>query len=146
MRAELSVRSLGHEMKKIIIVAVLLIALAAGGLWWLQARSMPVFFAEDAVQVLAYAASDMFQANPATTQAELDQMIKSQHEASNINLKINPNGKAVDPFGTAFRVEHQVRTGKSITTVTSAGPDREFGTKDDISFKHETKTEPQPEN
>ena len=130
-------------MKKIVIVAVVLIALAAAGLWWFQARSMPVFFAEDAVQVLASAASAMFHSNPATTQDEIDQMIKSQHDASNINLKIDPNGKAVDPFGTAFRVEHQIQSGKLITTVTSAGLDREFGTGDDISFQHERGTEPQ---
>jgi hypothetical protein len=134
-------------MKKIIIsiacVLTVLIALATAGLWWFQSRFMPVVFAEDAVQVLGYAASDTFQSHPDTTQDEIDRMIKSQHETSNINLKIDPNGKAVDPFGTAFRVEHQIQPGKSITTVTSAGPDRDFGTGDDISFKHERETEPQ---
>jgi hypothetical protein len=130
-------------MKRIVVGVIVLIALAATGLWWFQTRSMPIFFAQDAVQVLAYAASDMFQSNPSTTQDEIDRMIKSQHEASNINLRIDPNGKAVDPFGTAFLVEHQVQSGKSNTTVTSAGPDCEFGTEDDISFEHERESEPQ---
>ena len=136
-------------MKKTIIISVLcvlavLITLAAVGFWRSQARSLRVFFAQDAVQVLAYAASDMFENNPATTQDEIDRMIKSQHEASNINLRIDSNGKAIDPFGTAFRVEHQIQPGKSITTVTSAGPDHNFGTEDDITFTHETETKPQP--
>jgi hypothetical protein len=127
-------------MKKIIIaffcVLATLTALASVGLWWFKTKWLPVFSAEDAVQVIAYAVSDMFHENPATTQDEIDQMIKFQHDASNINLKIDPNGKVVDPFGTALRVEYQVQYGVSITTVTSAGPDREFGTKDDIQFVH----------
>ena len=133
--------------RTIILIACLLavlLALAAVGLWWFQTRYMPVFFAEDAVEVIAYAASDMFHTNPATTQDEIQRMIKFQHDASNINLKIDPNGKAVDPFGTAFRVLHRVQSGVSITTVTSAGPDREFATEDDIQFTHKRKTRPQP--
>ena len=135
-------------MKKTIIsiacVLAVLLAFAGTGLWWFQARYMPMVFAEDAVQVLTYAASDMFLRNPTATQDEIDDMINSQHEASNINLQIDANGKAVDPFGTPFRVEHLVLSSNSITTVTSAGPDREFGTADDITFKHERRMEPQP--
>jgi hypothetical protein len=135
-------------MKRIIIAVVgvlaMLIALAAIGLWWFETRSMPTFFTQDAVQVIAYAASDMFQRNPATTQDEIDLMIKFQHEASNINLKINPNGKAVDPFGTPFRVERHFQAGTALTTVTSAGPDRRFGTRDDIQFVHKREAMPPP--
>lgn len=68
-------------------------------------------------------------------------MIKSLHEASVINLKIDSIGKAVDPYGTAFRLENRISANKSITSVVSAGPDREFGTRDDISGNHERKTE-----
>jgi hypothetical protein len=79
----------------------------------------------------------MFHSDPSTPQGDIEQMIKSQHDASNINLEIDPNGRAVDPFGTAFRVQHRAEAQKSITTVVSAGPDRRFGTRDDIIFKHE---------
>lgn len=134
---------MGQERKKILIVTVLPIALAGTGVWWFQARTMPVFFAKDAVHVLAYAASEMFHDHPAATKGELDQMIKSQNESSNINLKMDGLGRAVFPFGTSFRTEHQTRSGMAITTVTSVGPDREFGTGDDIRFKQERETKPQ---
>ncbi len=127
-------------MRKVIIAIVVvltsLFAVAAVGLFWFEYRWLPTVFAKDAVQVIAYTASDMFQSNPATTHDDIQQMIKSQHEASNINLKTDPNGKAVDPFGSAFRVDHKIQSGMSVITVVSAGPDRQFGTEDDIQFIH----------
>ena len=118
-------------------VFVVLITLGAGGIWWFQSRFLPTAFTEDAVQVIGYEASRMFHRDPATSQADIDQMIRSQHDASNINLEIDSMGRAVDPFGKAFRVQHRVERQKSITTVVSAGPDRKFDTRDDIIFKHE---------
>jgi hypothetical protein len=119
-----------------------LLASAAAGIWWFESRWLPVFFTEDAVQVIAYAASDMLHENPATTDDAIAQMILAQHEASNINLGVDETGRAVDLFGTVFRVEYEVRPDAAVTTVTSAGPDREFGTKDDISFAHKRQNEP----
>ena len=87
----------------------------------------------------------MFQDDPATSQGEIEQMIKSRHDASVINLKVDSDGKSVDPFGTALRVQHQIVNGKAITCVMSAGPDREFGTGDDIGFKHERERETKPQ-
>lgn len=115
-----------------------LIALGAFGFWWFMTRELPLHFAKDAVQVIAYEASDMFQRDPDTTENDIQQKIKSLHRASVINLKIDASGKAVDPFGTAFRVDCSIQSGMSVTTVTSAGPDRQFGTEDDIQFVHET--------
>ena len=134
-------------MKKIIVSVVTalaaIIALAAVGLWWFETRSWPVFLARDAVQVIAYAASDMFIGNPATTPEEIEATIKHLHDASVINLRINQSGKAVDPFGTPFRVQYERHPETSVTTVTSAGPDRRFGTTDDIRFVHEVECKPQ---
>lgn len=132
--------------KPIILIVCLLTVLIAIGLWWFRARFVPTAFTEDAVQVIGYEASRMFHSDPATSQDEIDQMIKSQHDASNINLGIDSNGKTIDLFGTAFRVQHQAGNRKSITTVVSAGPDREFGTADDVHFEHERETESEDED
>lgn len=126
--------------KKILIsvvcVVVAVIALGSVGLWWFQKRFTPVFFTQDAVEVIAFEASDLFGKDSGTTDDEIERKIKSLHEASVINLQIDSNGKAVDPFGTPFQVENQKSAGKSTTTVVSAGPDREFGTRDDITGSH----------
>ena len=126
--------------KKILISVVCVVAtvlvFAGVGLWWFQKRFTPVFFAQDAVEVIAFEASELFGKDPDTTDDEIEQKIKFLHEASVINLMIDSNGKAVDPFGTPFQVENRKSPGESITTVVSAGPDREFGTRDDISGTH----------
>lgn len=129
--------------KKILIsgvcVVAIVVALASVGLWWFQKRFTPAFSTQDAVEVIAFEASDLFGKNPATTNDEIEQKIKFLQEASVINLKIDSNGKPVDPYGTPFQVENRISSGNAITTVVSAGPDREFGTQDDISGTHERK-------
>ena len=122
-----------------VCVVAILAALGSVGLWWFQKRLTPVFFTQDAVGVIAFEASDLFGKNPATTNDEIERKITFLHEASVINLKIDSNGKPVDPFGTPFQVENRISAGNAITTVVSAGPDREFGTRDDISGTHERK-------
>jgi hypothetical protein len=133
-------------MRKVTPVAAgagaVLIALAAAGIWWFESRWLPVFFTEDAVQVIAYAASDMLREDPSASGEAIDQMILEQHKASNIHLKVDATGRAVDLFGTAFRVEHEVQPDGTVTTVTSGGPDRRLGTGDDIAFSHKRPDEP----
>ena len=126
-------------VRNVAIVLVVLAALAGAGIWWFETRVKRVFFARDAVQVIAYEASRMYGSGKNVARAELDAMIKRLHDASVINLAIDDKGRAVDPFGTAFRVEHEARAQTAVTTVTSAGPDRRFGTRDDIQFVHEAK-------
>ncbi|NNM30649.1 MAG: hypothetical protein HKO57_14100 [Akkermansiaceae bacterium] len=119
-----------------------LLAAGAAGLWWFQEKTLPVAFTEGAVQVIAYEAGDLFEKDPDATPDEVARMIKSLHAASVINIKIASDGEVVDQFGTAFQVERRGGAGKSFITVTSAGPDGEFGTPDDIGFKHEMDTAP----
>ena len=118
-------------MKQLIIITGCLLAICVVA-YLVLLRSVTVFFAEDAVLVIALEASKIFQENPDTTDEDMDTMIKYLHESSVINLKIDQLGNAVVPFGTAFRVEHRIESDVAITTVTSGGPDREFGTDDDI--------------
>ena len=125
-------------MKKAGLILIILLPLTIIAVWWIN-RTIKITHTQDAVQVIAYAASEMFENNPATTQDEIDRMINHHHEASNINLRIDPTGKAVDPFGTAFRIHFRIEESLLVTTVTSAGPDHRFGTEDDIQFVNEEK-------
>jgi hypothetical protein len=127
-----------------VVVAVVLLVLAAGGVWFAVdyfERSRLLFFTRDAVQVIALESSSvLFEDDPECPRDKVDELIKQLHEASVINLRIDATGKAVDPYGTAFRVEHEVEDGSATTTVTSAGPDRRFGTRDDIQYSYTDKT------
>jgi hypothetical protein len=121
-------------MKKkfsIILGAILLLLLPAA--WWVRRASL-VFMATDAVQVIAQEASELYRKNPVVTQEDLERRILKLHYASVINLKLDGAGKPVDPFGKPFQIRN-VRLGSvSETTVISAGPDRQFGTRDDIRY------------
>jgi hypothetical protein len=136
-------------MKKTLVVAACvlgaLIALAAAGLWYVGARMMPRLFARDAVHFLSYEVSDMYRENPSVTRREIDEMILFHHRASNINLKIDATGRAVDPFGTPFRIDYRLRSGVATATVCSAGPDRTFDTRDDIRYVHAEDVKPETE-
>lgn len=111
-------------------------------LLWAGRRRLLDFFASDAVQVIAYSVSELYRKNPAATAEDVEGRILSLHEASVINLKVDDRGNAVDPFGTAFRVIYERVGPLLVITVTSAGADRRFGTRDDISFTDRTPEEP----
>ena len=129
----------------LVVMVGVLAMLVAVGFWWLGDGLARQFFAEDAVQVIAYEVSEMFESNPATTQQEIEARIRELHEASVINLEVDAAGRDVGPYGTAFRVEHRAEGGTAVTTVTSAGPDRAFGTEDDIRFTDKRETPAAPE-
>ncbi len=126
-------------MGRVAVIAGAALAVLAGicaaGLW-LGNRTTKVFFAEDAVQVIAYGVGAMYRQNPATTEEDIALKIKFLNDASVINLRLADNDEAVDPFGIPFDVKHETQGSVSVTTVTSAGPDRRLGTADDIVFVH----------
>jgi len=134
-------------MKKIIISILVgvaaVILILAGGVWWFQTKELPRAFTQDAVGIIATAGSELFAKNPEATADDIDRMIKFQDEVHNLHLKVNSEGKAVDSFGQAFQVVNRVEADRIITTVISAGPDREFETGDDINSTAVRKKEPQ---
>jgi hypothetical protein len=113
---------------------------------WISWLSMDRFFTEDAVQVIAYEAHRLYRSDAPPTERELQGRIKFLHEASVINLKLTDTGEVVDRFGTPFEVVHRKGREEATTTVTSAGPDTRFGTRDDISYTYTERVEPQTEN
>ena len=134
------------KTRRIVWVVGLLVvftALVLGIAWWAD-RYQRTFFAEDAVRVIAYEVSRLYRENQKVSQAQIDDEIKFLHTASVINLRLDPAGKAVDPFGTPFKVQHELRDSESVTIVASAGPDCRFETKDDICFTYKMDLYEQP--
>ena len=119
--------------KKLSIILGVILLLLLPAAWWVRGASL-VFMATDAVQVIAQEASELYRKNPVVTREDLDQRILVLHKAGVINLKLDEAGKPIDPFGSPFQIRN-VRLGSvSETTVISAGPDRQFGTSDDIRY------------
>jgi len=63
----------------------------------------------------------------------LQNILDELQKASVIRMNRDGNGQFVDPFGSAFRVEMSRSDSHVVVTVTSAGPDLNFGTADDIT-------------
>lgn len=107
-------------------------------------RWVRVSFTRDAVHVIAINVGSLLERNRAATQEEIQRVIGDLHHASVINLRLDENGQAVDPFGTAFRVEYESNSSGATIGVTSAGPDGTFDTVDDIDFTHYRNYESKP--
>lgn len=118
-----------------IISAGIAVAVVAAGaivlLRWVRG-----VYAYEAVHVIALEVGDLLQRNPSATQAEVQKHIYDLHRASVVNLTLDENGQAVDPFGTSFRVEFGLNRAVATIRVTSAGPDEIFDSEDDITFRH----------
>jgi hypothetical protein len=110
-----------------------MLAGAAG--YWSMDRFRRVFFAEDAVRVIACETRSLYEENPLATPNDVEELILHLHHASVINLTVSPEGKPLDPFGTPFQVskaDADRGTRRLLISVRCAGPDRRFGTSDDI--------------
>lgn len=116
-----------------IVMGVLALAGAAG--YWYMDRFRRMFFAEDAVRMIAYETRSLYERNPLATPQEVEDLILHLHKASVINLTVSPEGKPLDPFGTPFQVS-KVGADRGergpLISVRCAGPDRRFGTSDDL--------------
>ena len=89
--------------------------------------------AADAVLVISAQVAQLYQAGPAPTQAQIDDGIRELVRASVINAGLDTQQRPIDPYGTPFRVRHTTAGALHRVTATSAGPDRQFDTPDDIS-------------
>jgi len=93
---------------------------------------------EDAVQVIAGGVAELYVGGRSPTAAEVSETIKSLIHAGVIHGGFDRNQKATDAYDTPFRVTHYTAGKKHVVTATSAGPDRVFGTPDDIARSAET--------
>jgi hypothetical protein len=86
---------------------------------------------EDAL-VLSMTLRKFFRENPQAKPEAIEAFMLQSASAAGCDLRVDPAGRPVDWFGTPFRVERERIGMEWVVTVTSAGPDRVFGTPDDI--------------
>ena len=89
-------------------------------------------FTKDAVLCISMGVSNIYLENPAATSADVEARLRLLHDASITHVVLDPAGKPVDLYGTPFQVRREVKGNQQTVTATSAGPDRRFGTGDDI--------------
>jgi hypothetical protein len=89
--------------------------------------------AKDSVHVISMEVAQLLQRSPPPTQAEIDESIRRLITGSVINAELDSQNRPSDSYGTPFRVRHTVEGALHRVTATSAGPDRQFDTPEDIS-------------
>ncbi|HUR39025.1 MAG TPA: hypothetical protein VM222_06005 [Planctomycetota bacterium] len=91
-----------------------------------------ISFTMDAVHVISMSVGELYRKGPAPSQEQIDDRIRDLVNASVINAGLDAQQRPVDPYGTPFRVRHALEGRLHRVTATSAGPDRQFDTPDDI--------------
>jgi hypothetical protein len=89
----------------------------------------------DAVQVISRGVAAEIRAGRSPSWTEIEGNIRKLIDAGVINASFDRDGQPADVYGTPFRVS----LSGSLLTASSAGPDRIFGTDDDIEVATSTK-------
>jgi hypothetical protein len=126
-RSRSYVRFLGVGVLLLLVIGFIFIAIQA-----INFRRR--FFAQDACRMIAYEVGDLYRSKASPTADEVDDVILRLHNASVINLRVSPEGKPLDPYGTPFRIRFAREGIVTTTRVKSAGPDGHFDTPDDIAY------------
>jgi hypothetical protein len=100
--------------------------------------------AKDSVLVISSRVAELHAQGTAPTQTEIDESIRQLVTGSVINAGLDAQQRPIDPYGTPFRIRHRAEGTLHRVTATSAGPDRQFDTADDISRESTWKTLPPP--
>jgi hypothetical protein len=87
---------------------------------------------EDVVTMAAGAVHELYLKNPSPSSDEINRAIFGLQSSGVTSIQVGPDGRPADPYRTTLRIHHEVKGRQLITTVTSAGADREFDTKDDV--------------
>lgn len=123
---------------------IVLLALGGGlvliaGLAFLVVRLFGVtqsFQTNDAVCVISGSVAELYQKGRPPKPEDVEEAIRTLIRGSVIAGKIGADQKPLDPYGTPYRLTYAREGSTRKVTVTSAGPDRTFGTADDIA--HDT--------
>lgn len=89
---------------------------------------------QDSVQMVARSVNRLYLANPSPSAEDLNRCIFELQRGGVTSVTVGPDGRPADPYRTPFRIRHEVKGKQSITTVISAGADREFDTQDDVRY------------
>jgi hypothetical protein len=92
-------------------------------------------FVSDALQTGAYEIQRQLGEKPGgMTADEIEAIFIRHHEASVSPVWLDEDGRPVDAWGTHFRVAYGKNGSGVWVRCESAGPDRKFGTTDDLSY------------
>jgi hypothetical protein len=123
-----------HLGKLFLLLAALLLLLLAVVLY--VRREVLVHFVRDALQTAAYAIHAQLRDHRNGLDPEaIQQVFVHHHRASVSPIWFDNAGNPVDAWGTPFRVSHDQAQPVAWVLCESAGPDREFGTADDLRFR-----------
>ena len=86
-----------------------------------------------AVEAISRGVAAEVRAGRSPSPTEIEDNIRKLVDAGAIAASFDRNGRSTDVYGTPFRVTIHGR----LVTASSAGPDRSFGTADDIDFTAE---------
>jgi hypothetical protein len=99
--------------------------------WRLQ-KSLREHGNEDLVQVISGTVAEIYKKDPLSTPAAIDEALREMISAGRLTAELDRDQRPVDIYGTPFRVRHEEVGRRHKVTATSAGPDRQFDTPDDI--------------
>jgi hypothetical protein len=116
---------------KVVLAGVVLSGISGCGV-----PGMDEQFVSDALRTGAYEIRRSLQDNPGgMTAAEVEAVFVRHHKASVSPIWLDADGRPVDAWGTHFRVAFGGEGPGVWVRCDSAGPDRAFGTSDDLSFE-----------
>jgi hypothetical protein len=124
--------------KRIVIVVVVVVSITAlSTVAWLIkvgiTDAIETATTKDAVLMVSSRLALLYRKNPAPTAAEIEDAILDLSLAGVRGVLRDRRGRPVDLYDTSFRVSHTLGGNRHEITVTSAGPDRLFGTPDDLT-------------
>ncbi len=125
------------NVAKLAVPLLLLLAAFLAGGYFLRCESNRSFV-QDALQTAAYEFQKRLAENPEGLSSEaIKQVFITHHNASVSPIWFDDLGNPVDAWGTPFRVSYDQARPVAWVLCESAGPDRSFGTSDDLSFRSE---------
>jgi formylglycine-generating enzyme required for sulfatase activity len=125
-------------MRTLALVVIGLVLAALTVAYLLTRVDLSDHFVQDALTTAALRLHQEHREHPEEIcQASLHQVLIQHHNASVSPIWFDDDGNPVDAWGTPFRVTHDQAPPVSWVLCGSAGPDQEFGTSDDISYRSE---------
>lgn len=124
------------------LVGCLGIVILAVVMWSSVNRSLDRAHTSDALYVAGEIRRDLLE-NPRNLRPEeADAWFVWAYENSMASIGFDEDGRPVDAWGTPFRTTHDRTHPVRWVRCESAGPDREFGTADDLTFESSGGVEP----
>lgn len=78
--------------------------------------------------------SELHRSNPKPSPTEIEAVLVNLSQGSITHVMLDKDRKPVDLWGTPFRIFRDVKGERQTVVTTSAGPDRQLETEDDVRY------------